>query len=342
MTDSELTHTNYLSGDLDGSTDVQLAPIKGEDVRRSLPAEFFQRRPYLFTRKLILAFLLIGGGVLAIQFALTKTPTWYSVLIGCGGFVLCGLMYAHLIELQHECLHCHVFRRPCLNRLAGVVAGAFMLISYSHYRYDHLRHHAYLGTHRNVEHFNYRFNGLNSIFGFLRAFFDLNRYITVGSLIACSWKTSEIEGVAKSAQRHIKQEYRLYSLLLIIGGALSYHFQTVLIVAAWWLPALIVAEGTHFLIEMPEHYGLNTQSAADVFENSRTIKTNWLVAWFVNGNHSHTAHHFHHGVPMCNLKRVHLLIEPRIKTTEKSYTRFFRDVISGKITHRADTSCMTR
>ena len=102
-----------------------------------------------------------------------------------------------------------------------------------------------------------------------------------------------------------------------------------------------IAEGVHFMIEMPEHYGLNTQTLPDVFSNTRTICTNALVAWFVNGNHTHTAHHFHQGVPMCNVKQLNELIKPDLKVVETSYFAFFRDVINGRIKN-SDTSCMVR
>ena len=343
MQSPEIKLSDSLSGDLEGGADVQLAPVKGNDIRRSLPREYFEKKPVLFLSKILLALTLIGCGWLGIDFALSVKLTWYSLLIGGVGFILCGLMYAHLIELQHECLHHHAFKSPFLNRLLGVTAGAFMLSSHSHYRYDHLRHHAYLGTDRNMEHFNYRFNNLNSIPGFLTAFFDLNRYKKVGSILVCALNGSKIEGVSKNlAQVHIKQEYIIYAALVILSIALSLYFNTWLIALAWWLPTLIIAEGAHFMIEMPEHYGLNTQTAPDVLENTRTIKTNWLAAWFVNGNHTHAAHHFHHGVPMCNLKFVHELIKPQLQIVETSYTQFFRDVISGRITHRADATCMPR
>ena len=42
-----------------------------------------------------------------------------------------------------------------------------MFSSYSHYKYDHLRHHAFLGTPQNREFFNYQFHNLDSPLGFV-------------------------------------------------------------------------------------------------------------------------------------------------------------------------------
>ncbi|MBW7566490.1 fatty acid desaturase [Chromobacterium subtsugae] len=343
MSTTNTTAYDLLAGDLEGSTDVQLAPVKGQDLRRNLPREYFVKRPALFTAKILFAFALIALGWYGVWYALTTPVTTVSILAAVGGFFLNGLIYAHLIELQHECLHCHAFKSVKLNRLFGALAGVFMFSSHSHYRYDHLRHHAYLGTERNLEHFDYRFNDLNSLTGFAIAFFDLNRYKRVFNILAAALTGKPIAGVAKEeAQRHIKQEYLIYALAFVASVIASLHFHTWLFALAWWLPTLIIAEGAHFMIEMPEHYGLNTQTAPDVLENTRTIRTNPIIAWYVNGNHTHTAHHFHQGVPMCNVKKLNALIKPQLQVVETSYFAFYCDVIRGRISHRYDATCMAR
>jgi fatty acid desaturase len=110
---------------------------------------------------------------------------------------------------------------------------------------------------------------------------------------------------------------------------------------AWWIPALVVAEGVHFLIEMPEHFGLNTVTQPDVLANTRTIRASRLVRWFVNGNDLHTAHHYHHGVPMCNVENLHKLIADRI-VVERSYWSLYKDILAGRIKQKMDEACMDR
>ena len=96
------------------------------------------------------------------------------------------------------------------------------------------------------------------------------------------------------------------------------------------------------MIEMPEHFGLNTQNNPDVFTNTRSIETNRLIHWFVNGNDMHTAHHYHHAVPMCNIKKLHDLIESDIAVYEKSYFHLYRNILCGKIVQHSFASCMER
>ncbi|MDE9431248.1 fatty acid desaturase family protein [Xenorhabdus bovienii] len=327
------------AGNSESSADVPLAPSKDKDLRRRLPREYFVKRPALFISKIVFAFALIALGWYGVGYALNTPVTIGSILAAIGGMLLSGLIYPHLVELQHECLHDHAFKSAKLNRLFGVLVGLFMFNSHSHYRYDHLRHHAYLGTEQNVEHFDYRFNDLASPKGFAIAFFDLNRYRRVFNILGAAFTGKPISGVNKEqAQRDIKQEYVFYMLMFILSVVASVYFQTWLFALAWWLPTLVIAEGAHFMIEMPEHYGLDTQSSPDVLKNTRTISTNRLIAWYVNGNHTHTAHHFHQGVPMCHVKKLNELIKPQLQVVETSYFAFYRNVISGRIRSYVDVS----
>lgn len=343
MSDTALLHLGKnpmptTEGDLEGDVDVSLAFVSGKDTRRLLPPDMFVRKPLLFLAKFFFAFLIIAGATALVALARDYALTAIGVLVN-------GLMFAHLIELQHECMHGHAFRSPTMNRLCGVICGIFIASSNSHYRYDHLRHHAWLGTPRNLEHFNYRFSNLDSVVGFARAFFDLSRYKRVAHILWCTLLGEPVPGVDRAkAGREIKQEYVLYLVLFLASVAAAIVSPTTarVIALAWWIPALLVAEGVHFLIEMPEHFGLNTMTQPDVLANTRTIRTSRLARWFVNGNDLHTAHHYHHGVPMCNIEKLHKLIEDRIVVVERSYWSLYADILAGRVKQRMDEACMDR
>jgi fatty acid desaturase len=321
---------------LEGDVDVPLAPVSGKDERRQLPRELFIRKPALFIAKITVATTLIVAGWVTI----ILISSWPAVALA---MLVNGLMYAHLVELQHECLHGHAFTSSALNRLFGVLCGIFMMSSYSHYRYDHLQHHAYLGTLRNKEHFSYRFQHLDSVLGFARSFFDLSRFKKVAhwTLLAIAWR--HLPGIAKvSYNRNIKQEYLFNFSLLVASILWTWEAGSPIFLLGWWLPALLVSEGIHFMIELPEHFGLNTQTDPNIITNTRTIRTSPLVAWFVNGNNIHTAHHYHQGVPMCNVDKLHRSIESTIAVVEPSYRYFYSAVIAGRIKQHQQATCMTR
>lgn len=320
-----------------GSRNVPLAPVRGVDTRRDLPKSLFTRRPGRFTAKLAIALALVAAGWVTI----TLAPAWP---VDVPVVIVVGFVYAHLVELQHECLHEHAYNHRWLNRLVGFACGLPMMSSFWHYKYDHLRHHAYLGTPQNREFFNYRFHDLDSVPGFLRGCFHLGRYKDVGINIGRSLLGQLNPQVNKTvAAKKIRTEYIAFAVVLCGAVAASVATGSLILLVAWAAPALLVAEPTHFLIELPEHFGLNSQTDPNVLTNTRTVRASRLARWFTNGNDLHTAHHFHQGVPMARIPELHVLIEDRISTLEPSYWSFYRKVINGELTYQdLANTCMTR
>jgi fatty acid desaturase len=315
-----------------------LAPVPGEDRRRALPKEHFQKRPQRFAGKFLSALVMIAAAWAAIA----RGPGW----VAPAAVVPLGLAYAHLVELQHECMHEHAFRRRALNRLCGFICGMFMLISFRHLKHDHLRHHAFLGTPRNKEFFNHRFRDLhrwNGI-GFLRAAVHLGRYGTVAVNVGRSYLGRPIPDVPRPLDAaKIRVEYRLLGAAVVAATVYTVLTGDLVFVYAWLLPAILVAEPAHFTIELPEHFGLNTQTDPNVLTNTRTIKASRFAQWYTNYNNLHTAHHYHQGVPIAQITLLHSLIADRVVPVESSYWSFYRKVITGDIRYRnmAETS-MTR
>jgi fatty acid desaturase len=323
--------------ELDGSTGILLAPVKGKDERRALPQDLFVKKPSIFTAKFVIALVLVA----AVWTVVALVPTWWVIV---PSIIVNGLLYAHLVELQHECLHEHAYTRRWLNRAVGFAAGVPMLSSYWHYKHDHLRHHAFLGMPQNREFFNYRFEKLGTFPGFVRGAYHLGRYIDVLKETLRSLVGLTNPSVTKAvAAKKIRTEYQLFAVVIAAAVVFSVLAQTWYLLFVWILPMLLVAEPTHFLIELPEHYGLNTQSNPDVLSNTRTVTAGRFAQWFTNGNDVHTAHHFHQGVPMVNVRALHGIIEERIQTVTPSYWSFYRGVFTGRIRYQsADEYCMTR
>jgi fatty acid desaturase len=325
---------------LDAAENALLAPVRGDDRRRTLPRTYFVKKPARFTAKFVTGLVLItvAWAVIALQ------PAW-PVVVAAG--VVAGLMFAYLVELQHECLHEHAFHSRALNRLCGVIAGMFMFSSFWHYKHDHLRHHAFLGTPQNREFFNYRFRDLHRWYGlgFLLAALHPGRYATTGRDMVLSLLGRPIPGVARPLDtRKIHNEYRLLAVLLVAAVVYTAVTGDLFFVFAWWLPTLLVAEPAHFLIELPEHFGLNTQSDPNVLTNTRTIKgASNFAQWYTNYNNLHTAHHYHQGVPMAQVANLHTLIADKVVPVETSFWRFYLKVLTGQVRYLdLDGTCMTR
>lgn len=115
----------------------------------ALTRRFAHKRSRLYI-KLLVYLLAVSLGV--------WLTTLQSVFFLAMGIVLLGVMYAHGVELQHQVLHGDGTGNRAIDRVAGIVLGAPMLVSYTHYQYTHLRHHRDLGTDRDKEFFNRDFD----------------------------------------------------------------------------------------------------------------------------------------------------------------------------------------
>jgi fatty acid desaturase len=298
-------------------------------ARHGLPRELFAKRPLHFAARFWFAAFVIATGWAVVAVELHWGATAAAV-------VVLGLMYAHLVELQHECVHDHGFRSRPLNRVYGIACGVFMLSAYSHYRYEHLRHHATLGRPSNHEFFDYPFQRIDGGWRFVRAAFNLGRYGGVLRDAGRALLGRPIPPVTGPHLRRVQDEYRMLVALVAAAVLCTALTGSWLFALAWLVPVLAISEPLHFAIELPEHYGLATQSDPDVARNTRTIHASRLARWFTNGNNLHAAHHFSPGVPMANVDELHELVKGGFDEVEPSYWSFYRKVLRGEITHDAD------
>ncbi|GGK27918.1 fatty acid desaturase family protein [Salinarimonas ramus] len=183
------------------------------DAKRQARFAAVERTPlrllavYAFT--LTLTVILAAGTLIAFRHVI---PGPLAIPAVAGAMIMLGLFYAHFTELQHELLHGHAFRSQGVSRALGVVCGLPMLISYSHYRFSHLRHHALLGTAGNKEFFDYPKRGLDSPGKLLLAAMSPGRFVTLASRIANAFLGRQIDEDARNHRTHaqIRSDYILF------------------------------------------------------------------------------------------------------------------------------------
>lgn len=96
---------------------AKLPYTSAQKIRMSLPDEVFEIRWHKFLLKFVVANSIIAAmGLLIIG---TTSPVRFLAI------PILGLMFAHLVELQHECLHEHAFKSRKLNRTFGFLCGVF-------------------------------------------------------------------------------------------------------------------------------------------------------------------------------------------------------------------------
>ena len=167
----------------------------GEEIFRELLIDWSQRSAERS---------LIKGGVYAVCVltliaGILTLKVWWAVLL-CQA--LLGLVYAHGLELTHEALHHNMFERNRYNRILGFMTGAPMLVSYSHYRFQHLHHHRFVGTAQDKELFDYDARSLRNPIAFIARAFNLMRIPAFFRTLLRMWRGQFPDVFATPAQQN--------------------------------------------------------------------------------------------------------------------------------------------
>lgn len=284
-------------------------------MERRLPREVYRVRQAAFV------------GKLALMTALTAAGMWLilggGVVLAIIGTIVVGTMFAHALELDHQCLHGLGVRDRRLARAIGFVLGLPMLVCYSGYRTLHLQHHRDLGTPANREFFDYGALQGKSLSALFVRSLSLRRYPVVAVAL---WKALRgqpmIAGLNEAKTRPMIAEYRGYAV--VVAAVLAYTAVTrdLVFVKVWVLPALLVGECVHFWIELPEHLGCR-MNRRNPTENTRSIRGSWFSFWLTNGNNFHVEHHLYPRLPIEALPLAHAAIHERIAFFNTSYPGFW-------------------
>ncbi|MDN3294962.1 fatty acid desaturase [Streptomyces ficellus] len=269
--------------------------------------------------------LLVAGAIGTVGVLLGLQDGWAGKLIGV--FVL-GALYAHMVELQHQCLHHSAFTAAKPHRIVGIPLGLPMLVSFSHYRVRHLQHHASLGTPQDSEFFGFDTRAPLTWSVLARGTFSYDRFLIVAREIVRSWRGTwkyDAGQIAERRRREIIIEYRMMILPIAAAVVAVCAGYGDLVLQLWLLP-LLVAIPMHFLLELPEHI-LCDSDTTDVLRNTRSIKGSWFSTWYTNGNNLHVEHHAAMTVAINRLRERHGEVTACAKFVERSYPDFYRAIV---------------
>lgn len=251
--------------------------------------------------------------------------------------LLLGITFAHGLELQHECLHHNFFHSKILNRFFGFLFGVPMLVSYTHYRVQHLHHHKYLGTEKNAEIFDYDESSLENFNKLFVRAWNFARVPTFFSTLfnLMKGKYPEVFSTEK-AKKDVLIEYLVLVTIFLTLFSISVFDVSLIPLKIWFVPWLVFGEFFHFLIELPEHIYCN-KTTTDVFLNTRSIETNSIINYITNGNNYHVEHHLYPSVAVHNLEKVHHTIRHKIEYLSVSYFDFFLETFQKATSNRSVT-----
>jgi fatty acid desaturase len=249
-------------------------------------------------------------------------------------FLLCfemllGVVFAHGLELTHEALHHNMFERNRYNRIVGFLTGAPMLVSYTHYRFQHLHHHRFIGTGKDKELFDYDPSSLRNPVAFISRALNLSRVPRFFITLFEMWRGHYPEALTTDARRRdVLVEYTIIASVFVVAVLASVLRITDIFLILWFIPWLVFGEAFHFVIELPEHIGCD-KNKRDIYINARTYRTNPIFRYIINGNNFHVEHHLYPYVAVQNLSHLSAYLEADGRKPTPSTFAAFREVFRG-------------
>jgi fatty acid desaturase len=215
-------------------------------------------------------------------------------------FIVHGILINFLYAGEHEFSHATVFKSPGLNEFFGRLIGALVLHPRDFDQIQHFAHHRYTQT--------WKADG-----ELYRPPYTLRRYlITMTGLwvvrrVPQSIVMSALGKVdapyvrGKNKDRVVREARGLLALYgAIIVASVALHSWAALL---YWFAPLVLTKWGHQTQNLIEHLGMPHND--NIFENTRSTKTNAFMRWLCWNMQYHTAHHAYPVVPFYNLAALH-------------------------------------
>jgi fatty acid desaturase len=221
--------------------------------------------------------------------------TWWSVPL----FMMHGILLNFLYAGQHEMSHWTVFKTRRLNEIVGRVIGFVVLYPRDFDQIQHFAHHRFTQEwDRDGELGRPRFTLATYLLNLLGPAYWFYR---VRRLLRYSWGYVREPYVAGSRHADVIREARLhlagYGAIAVLSVALQSWAAII-----YWLAPLLTMKFVHQFQNMIEHIGM--PHTDNIFENTRSTRTNPFMRWLCWNMQYHTAHHAFPGVPFHRLQEL--------------------------------------
>ncbi len=263
---------------------------------------------------------LAGHVALVLVFGIWIAQGWFLWPLALVGQ---GIAICFLFTLEHEATHKTPFRSERLNEWVGRIAGLLLILPFEWFRYFHLAHH--------------RFTNIPGkdpeLLSGARPETCAAYVIHVSGLPFWASMIRQVVGnamgrdpggyVPARAYRRVRREARV--MLVFYGLAGLGLLVTPLLFWVWLLPCLL---GQPFLrLYLLAEHG-RCAFVADMFENTRTTYTNWIVRFLAWNMPYHVEHHALPQVPFHKLPVLHEQMREHLKVTAHGYGEFTADYAS--------------
>ena len=239
--------------------------------------------------------------------------------------LLQGIFIIFLFTLLHETVHRSPFASAKLNHLSGLICSYLIFLPAQWFRFFHFEHHRY--THIPGKDPELDEPKPTTLLAYVIHVSGIPIWISQAkTLLNNAFGQIDCRFVPTSAHVDIRREARMmlgvYSFLLLI----SLLANSLMLLYIWIIPVLL---GQPFLrlYLMAEHD--RCPFVTNMFENTRTTFTNWLMRKLAWNMPYHVEHHTYPSVPFHKLPELHELIQDHLKETERGYIRFSQKYISS-------------
>lgn len=228
----------------------------------------------------------------------SANPVWHMVAT-----LIMGSQLHAFTVLQHDCGHQNAFRSALANLWMGRFMAWFIVFPYSSFTECHKHHHRYLGDpDKDPDEWNYA-RGVKWMF--LRIAVFVPRF-TYFSLVR----------YGKAVRNRVLRELSCNLLSMgalcswFVSRGMAYEFVLIFVV-----PLLLLAVVINPISRGYEHLPMATlepghEDRLDLAKNTITVTSRVVGLLWANINY-HVEHHVYPGVPFCNLRKLHNLLENR-------------------------------
>lgn len=229
-----------------------------------------------------------------------------------------GILMIFLFTTMHEATHRTAFKNKTMNDWVAKVCGVLLFIPAEWFRAFHFAHHRFTqDPERDPE--------LSS--GKPTTFLQYLLHVSGIPVWFSQFKTLGMNAsgirfdhyVPRSKWYAVCRESRLMLVIYIFLFLLSVAFTSALLLKLWIIP-LIVGQPFLRLYLLAEHG--RCPHSEDIFSNTRTIYTTWLIRRLAWNMPFHAEHHAYPNVPFFRLPALNQLIRDSLKTTSPGYCSF--------------------
>ena len=241
-------------------------------------------------------------------------------------FLLHGVLINYLYGGQHELSHATVFRSRRLNAIFGRAIGFILITPRDADQIQHFAHHRHTQL--------WRQDG-----ELFRAPFTLRSYLlrlsgiyywraNVTTLFIYAAGRVDEPYIKGDSQVTVIREARLHLAGYVVIALASLATESSAAIF-YWLAPMLLTKPAHQLQNLIEHVGLPHND--NIFENTRSTRTNAMMRWMCWDMQYHTAHHAFPSVPFYRLRELHrdLFIARGTQPPTMTYFGFQRAIIGA-------------